>query len=97
MITDQESLTQLGERLSNEREQDKERERRLVHTTVMAVLALSLGCRATLVYFGEWPQAWEFLEVSGSFLDLLAWIGGYKAILSNYGSPKSNPCLRRVP
>jgi len=62
----------LSERLGNERKRDKKRARRLVQASVVAVLVLSLACTATLVYFGEWPQVWEFLEISGSFLDLLA-------------------------
>ena len=62
----------MSERLGNERKRDKKRARRLVQASVVAVLVLSLACTATLVYFGEWPQVWEFLEISGSFLDLLA-------------------------
>ena len=72
MVTNPRSLRQLAERLGNERKLDKKRARRLVQASVVAVLVLSLACTATLVYFGEWPQVWEFLEMSGSFLDLLA-------------------------
>ena len=57
--------------MRNPREQGKTRARKLVQASVVGILALSLACTATLVYFGGWPQAWEFVEISGSFLDLL--------------------------
>ncbi len=71
-VTHPGSLRQLAERLGNERERDKKKARRLVQAIIVAVLGLSLACTVTLVYFGEWPQVWEFLEISGSLLELLA-------------------------
>jgi len=44
----------------------------LVQAAVVAVLVVSLACAIALVYFGEWPQVWDFLEISGSSLELLA-------------------------
>jgi hypothetical protein len=64
------SLRHFAERLGKER--DKKRARRLVQASVAAILVLSLACTATLMYFGEWPQVWKFLEISGLFLELLA-------------------------
>jgi len=66
------SLRQLAKRSGNERGRDEKRARKLVQACAVVVLVLSLACTATLVYFGEWPQAWDFLEIAGSFLDLLA-------------------------
>jgi hypothetical protein len=71
-VTHPGSLRRLAERLGNERERDKKRARRLVQARIVAVLILSLTCTAPLVYFGEWPQVWESLEISGSLLDLSA-------------------------
>jgi hypothetical protein len=71
-VTHSATLKQVAERLSNERKRGKKKARKLVQASVVVVLALSLVCMATLVYFGEWPQVWEFLEIPSSFLDLLA-------------------------
>lgn len=67
-----ESLSRVAERLGSERERGKKGARRLVQSAVVAVLVVSLACAIALVYFGEWPQVWDFLEISGSSLELLA-------------------------
>lgn len=71
-VTHPESLSRVAERLDSERERGKKGARGLVQAAVVAVLVVSLACAIALVYFGEWPQVWDFLEIAGSSLELLA-------------------------